>query len=58
VEVQGPQLTAQRLLADADPALLPEPLHQVGQTPAHHLVDGRDRADLDRPAQAQTMLAA
>ena len=42
--VHGPQLPAQRLLGDRDAELLPEPLDQIDQPPAHHAVDGRDRA--------------
>src|SRR3954454_25087186 len=42
--VHGPQLPAQRLLGDGEAELLPEPLDQIDQAPAHHAVDGRDRA--------------
>jgi hypothetical protein len=56
-KVQGAQLAAQRLLGDRDPELLPDPLHQVDQTPAHHPVNGRDRALLDHPLQGRALLA-
>ena len=42
--VHGPQLPAQRLLGDGEAELLPEPLDQIDQAPAHHAVDGRDGA--------------
>ena len=48
---QPPQLAAQRLGADRDAELLPNPLRQVDQPPAHHAVDGRDRAALDHLRQ-------
>jgi hypothetical protein len=40
--VHGPQLAAQRLFGDGEAELLPEPLDQIDQAPAHHAVDGRD----------------
>jgi len=42
------QLPAQRLLRDRDAELLPQPLAEIDQPPAHHAVAGRDRARLDR----------
>ena len=42
-----PQLAAQRLLGHLHPALLPEPLAQVDDPPAHHAVHQRDGAGLD-----------
>ena len=42
----------------ADPVLLPEPLHQVDQAPAHHPMDRRDRAVFDHLEQMPTMLIA
>ena len=38
---QSPQLPAQGLLRDREAELLPEPLDQIDQAPAHHAVDGR-----------------
>ena len=43
----GPQLAAQRLLGDGEAELLPEPLDQIDQAPAHHAVDRRHRPTLD-----------
>src|SRR5215207_8045317 len=39
---QGPQLARQRLLGDRDAKLLPDPLDQVDQAPAHDTVNRRD----------------
>ena len=44
---QRAQLPAQRLLADADRELVPDPLRQIDQPPAHDTVRGRDRTALD-----------
>ncbi len=41
------QDTAQRLRRDRDPELLPQPLTEIGDPPAHDAVDGRRRAALD-----------
>jgi hypothetical protein len=40
----GAQFPAQRLLGDADPELLPDPLAQIDQPPAHHAINRRGRA--------------
>src|SRR4051794_9765062 len=53
--VHGPQLTRQRLLGDRDAKLLPDPLDEVDQTPAHHAVDGRNGPLLDDGLQGRTM---
>jgi hypothetical protein len=53
--VQGPQLAAQGLLGDRDPELLPDPLDEVDQTPAHHAVDGRNGPLLDDGLQGRAM---
>src|SRR4051794_14816714 len=53
--VHGPQLPAQRLLGDGEAELLPEPLDQIDQAPAHHAVDGRDRARIDPGHQGRAM---
>src|SRR4051812_10526531 len=53
--VHGPQLTRQRLLGDRDAKLLPDPLDQVDQTPAHHTVDGRNGPLLDDGLQGRAM---
>src|SRR6478735_1108179 len=52
---QGPHLTAQGLLGDRDPELLPEPLDQIDQTPTHHPVHRRDRAIIDARHQGRSM---
>jgi hypothetical protein len=53
--VHGPQLAAQRLLGDGEAELLPEPLDQIDQAPAHHAVDGWDRARIDPGHQGRAM---
>src|SRR5690348_10452698 len=53
--VHGPQLPAQGLLGDRDAELLPEPLDQIDQAPAHHAVDGRDGPLLDDGLQGRAM---
>jgi hypothetical protein len=53
--VHGPQLAAQRLLGDGEAELLPEPLDQIDQAPAHHAVDGRDRTRIDPGHQGRAM---
>lgn len=57
-EVQSPQLMAERKLGNPDPVLFAEPLPQVGQAPADHSVDGRDRARLSHFTQVLTTLIA
>ena len=52
---ERPQLAAHRGLAERDAELLPYPLREIGQTPAHHLVDRRDRAALDDGGQRLTL---
>src|SRR3712207_5020637 len=52
---QSPHLTAQGLLGDRDPELLPEPLDQIDETPAHHPVHGRDRAIVEACHQGRSM---
>ena len=46
-EAHRPQLPAQGLLGDPDAVLLPHPLRQIDQSPAHDTMDRRDRAALD-----------
>src|ERR1700739_1218162 len=53
---QAVQLTAQRLSGDADPKLLPQPLAEIDQTPAHAAMNGRDRAALDSCRQRRAMV--
>jgi hypothetical protein len=43
----GPPFAAQGLLGDRDAELLPDPLDQITQAPAHPAVDGRDGALID-----------
>jgi hypothetical protein len=51
------QLTAQRRLAHRNSELIPEPLHQVLQPPAHHPVNGRDRAALHQGEQGLAVMS-
>ena len=53
----GPQLARQRLFGDRDPKLLPDPLDQIDQAPAHHTVDGWDRTLIDHGLQGLSLLA-
>ena len=53
--VHGPQLAAQGLLGDGEAQLLPEPLDQIDQAPAHHAVDGRNGPLLDDGPQGRAM---
>src|SRR4051794_11562296 len=53
--VHRPQLAAQCLLGDRDAELLPQPSHQIDQTPAHHAVDSRDRASLELRLECGSM---
>jgi hypothetical protein len=46
-----PQLPAQSLLGHPDAVLLPQPLRQIDQAPAHHPVNGRDRSALDHAGE-------
>src|SRR4051794_34295515 len=52
---QGPHLTAQGLLGDPEPELVPEPLDQIDQTPTDHPVHRRDRAIIDARHQGRSM---
>src|SRR5829696_6311642 len=52
---QRPPLTAQGLLRDRDPELLPEPLDQIDETPTHYSVHRRDRAIIDARHQRRSM---
>ena len=52
---QSPQLAAQRLLGDREAELLPNPLDEINQAPAHDTVDGRDRALVDNTLQGLTL---
>jgi hypothetical protein len=54
--VHGPQLAAQRLLGDGEAELLPEPLDQIDQAPAHHAVDGRNGTLIDDGLQSLSLL--
>jgi hypothetical protein len=51
-----PQFAAQRRLAQRDPELIPDPLHQILQPPAHHAMDGRNRATLHQRHQGIPVL--
>jgi len=53
---QSPQLPAQGLLRDREAELLPEPLDQIDQAPAHHAVDGRNGPLLDDGLQGLSVL--
>jgi len=44
---QSAHLPAQRLLCDRDPVLVPEPLDQIDQPPAHNPVHSRNGTALD-----------
>lgn len=50
-KAHGPQLPAQRLLADGEVELLEHPLRQIDQPPPHHTVDRRQGAGIDDPQQ-------
>ena len=52
---QRPQFARQRLLGDRDAELLPDPLDEVDQTPAHHPVDGRNGSWLDDGLQSRPL---
>ena len=54
-EAQRLQLTAHRALVQGDPELVPEPLYEILQAPAHHAVDSRDRPALDDLAKRPTL---
>jgi len=55
---ERPQLAAQRRLAQRYPELVPEPLHQVLQPPAHHAMDSRNRAALHQGPQGLAVAGA
>jgi len=48
---ERPQFAAQRRLAPPNPDLVPEPLHQILQPPAHHAMDSRNGAALHQGQQ-------
>src|SRR5690349_6303618 len=52
---QGTHFATQRLTGHADPKLLPQPLAKIDQTPAHNIVDGRDRTTLNDRRQRSPM---
>jgi hypothetical protein len=52
---QSPQLPAQGLLRDREAELLPEPLDQIDQAPAHHAVDRRNRSLFDDGLQGRPL---
>ena len=54
--VHGAQLPAQGLLGDRDAELLPEPLDQIDQPPAHHAVDRRKGTLIDDGLQSLSVL--
>lgn len=56
-EAERPDLPAHRRLAQRDAELLPNPLHQVDQPPAHHAMDRRNRAALDNAGQLCPLVA-
>src|SRR3954451_5943442 len=53
--VHGAQLPAKRLLGNRDAELLPEPLDEIDQAPAHHAMDRRDRTLVDPGHQGRAM---
>jgi len=52
---KGAQFAAQCLPSDADPELLPQPLAEIDQPPAHDTVDGIDRTTFDDCCQRRPM---
>lgn len=52
------KLTAQRLLADREPELVPDPLHQVDQSPPHYAMGCRDWSSFDNTQQRMPLLSA
>ena len=56
-EAHGAKLPAHRLLRDREPELLPNPLHQINDAPAHHAMHRRDRAALDNPRERRALVA-
>ena len=50
------QLPAQSPPADRERELVPDPLCQVDQAPAHHIMHGRDRAGLHHPRQGTALI--
>ena len=51
----GAQLARQRLLGDRDAKLLPDPLDQVDQAPAHNTVNRRDRTIIKPCHESRSM---
>ena len=49
------QFAAERLLGDADPELVPQPLAKIDDAPAHDAVHRRDRPALDHCCQRRPM---
>lgn len=49
------QLASERLPGHADAEVLPQPLAQIDDPPAHHAVHGRDRAVLDHRPERRAM---
>ncbi len=54
----GAQFPAQRLLGDADPEFLPDPLAQIDQPPAHNAINRRSRTAFDRRPQRRAVCLA
>src|SRR3546814_10775392 len=55
--IAGPaQRTAQGLRADRDRELVPDPLRQIEQPPAHHAMRRRDRSVLDDLRQCPAVI--
>ena len=52
----GAQFPAHRLLGDPHPELLPDPLAEIDETPAHDPVDGGCRPGLDQLGQRLAVL--
>ena len=50
------KLAAQRLLADREPELFPDPLRQVDQSPSDHTMRRRDWSGLDHTKQRVALL--
>lgn len=55
---RGAELAAQRLLADRDRKLVPDPLRQVDQPPPHDAMRRRDRSGLDDAQERMALLRA
>jgi hypothetical protein len=55
-KTHGAQRSPDRRLVNRDPELLKEPARQVLASPAHHAVDGRDRAAFHHPGQSLALV--